>query len=302
MKAGAIPYVPEVVSAGWLHAADFVELTKPRIALMALATVVVGAFLASAGSPEPRLLAHVLLGVGLVAGGASALNQLLERDVDARMQRTRNRPLPAGRLNPAEVGWFGAVLGIAGVVYLALAVNVLTSLLAAFTLCTYAFLYTPLKRKTTLNTVVGAVPGALPPVLGWTAVRGTLDIEAWSLFAIVFLWQFPHFLAIAWIYRDDYTQAGLKMLPSLDFRGSATARQMVLYSLALLPVSLLPSTLGLAGGFYFFGAMILGTCFLATAIAFCVFDKNTQARQVLRMSLVYLPGLLALLMFDLPTL
>jgi protoheme IX farnesyltransferase len=301
MKAGAISCSPDVVSAGRIRAADFVELTKPRIALLALATVVVGAFLASGGAPAPGLLLHVLLGVAFVAGGASALNQLFEHDVDRLMQRTCHRPLPSGRLKPLEVGWFGAALGITGAVYLAVTVNSLTALLAVFTFCTYVFLYTPLKRRTSLNTVVGAVPGALPPVLGWTAVRGTLDIEAGALFLIVFLWQFPHFLAIAWIHRADYSRAGLKMLPTLDACGRLTGRQMVVYSLALLPVSLLPSIMGLVGVYYFFGALILGTTLLASAIAFSLFDKNVQARQLLRVSLIYLPGLLALLMFDLPS-
>jgi protoheme IX farnesyltransferase len=299
MKAGAIPYTPEAAVAGRVRAADFLELTKPRIALLALATVAVGACVAAGGVPQPWLLVHVLLGVGMVAGGASALNQWMERDVDGRMRRTCGRPLPAGRLKPAEAGWFGMGLGLAGTLHLAFTVNMLTAVLAALTLVSYAFLYTPLKRRTSLNTVVGAVPGALPPVLGWTAVRGTLELEAWTLFLIVFLWQFPHFLAIAWLYRDDYARAGLKMLPNVDGEGRLTARQMIVYSLALVPVSLLPSTLGQAGTFYFFGALVMGVCFLASALAFWAFDKDIQARGVLRMSLVYLPGLLTMLMLDL---
>jgi protoheme IX farnesyltransferase len=240
---------------------------------------------------------HTLVGTGLVAAGASALNQWLERHSDALMRRTENRPLPAGRLLPAEVICFGMTLGIGGLVYLAVVVRQpLTVLVAGFTFLSYVFLYTPLKRKTTLNTLVGAVPGALPPVIGWTAMTGALTGEALTLFLIVFLWQVPHFLAIAWIYRDDYARAGLQMLPALDERGAVTGRQMLLYSLTLVPVSLFPVLGGQAGVVYAAGAVGLGLVFVRAVLGFCGSASIRQARKVLHASLVYLPVLLALLL------
>lgn len=277
----------------WL---DFVELTKPRIAVMVLFTVAVGALLAHRGAPEPVQLLHTLLGTALVACGASALNQFLERRSDAHMRRTENRPLPAGRLSPLEVFVFGLALGAAGLIYLALSLrHPLAAGVAGVTFLSYVFVYTPLKRRTTLNTLVGAVPGALPPVIGWTAATGRLDAAAIGLFLIVFLWQVPHFLAIAWIYRDDYNRAGLKMLPGADATGGLTARQMVLYCAALIPVSLVPVWCGQAGWIYAAGAALLGAGFLWTACGFLRDRSLAQARRVLRASLVYLPALLALL-------
>lgn len=278
---------------------DYVELTKPRIAIMALVTVAVGSFVAASGSVEPWLLLNTISGTGLLAAGSSVLNQILERDVDALMRRTRNRPLPAGRISVPEATRFGIVLSVAGLAYLAVAVNLLTAALGAATLVLYAFVYTPLKRITSLNTVVGAIPGALPPVMGWAAVRGSLGIEAWSLFLILFLWQFPHFLAIAWLYRDDYAKAGLKMLPVVDYGGGMTGRQMILYSLVLVPVSLAPSWLGFAGSMYFIGALGLSLAFLAFAVVFAARVTQASARNLMRASLIYLPVLLGLLMWDL---
>ena len=283
----------------WRRVADYVELTKPRIALMALVTVAVGSIVATTGSIDGTLLVHTLIGTGLLAAGASVLNQLLERDTDALMRRTQSRPLPAGRISAAEAMVFGFVLSAVGLNYLCLLVNPLTGLLGAATLVLYAFVYTPMKRLTSLNTVVGAIPGALPPVMGWAAVRGSVDAEAWILFLIVFLWQFPHFLAIAWIYRDDYSRAGLKMLPTVDLNGGMTGRQMVGYSLALIPASLGPTVVEMTGRAYFFGSLWLGLVFLGFAVAFAVQATQDRARNLMRASLIYLPALLLLMMLDL---
>jgi protoheme IX farnesyltransferase len=281
------------------RALDFVELTKPRIAVLVLFTVAAGALVAQRGAPDLTLLLNTLVGTALVAAAASALNQLLERQSDALMRRTENRPLPAGRLQPAEVLVFGIVLAVAGLTWLALtARHPLAVVVAAFTLFSYVFVYTPLKRHTTLNTLVGAVPGALPPVIGWAAVAGTLDREIVALFLIVFLWQIPHFLAIAWIYREDYARAGLRMLPVADAEGAMTGLQMLSYCLALVPVSLLPVLFRQAGPVYGAGALLLGIGFTAAAVGFLRETSNANARRVLHASLVYLPLLLALLLFE----
>jgi protoheme IX farnesyltransferase len=279
--------------------ADYVELTKPRVAVLVLFTIAAGAWLAGHGQADLLTVVNTLVGTALVALGASALNQLLERHTDALMRRTENRPLPSGRLQPFEVLVFGSALGAGGLAYLGLTLRQpLTVLMAAFTFITYVFLYTPLKRRTTLNTLVGAVPGALPPVIGWTAVRGVITPEAVVLFLILFLWQVPHFLAIAWIYREDYRRAGLRMLPTVDVSGAMTGRQMVSYCLALIPVSLAPVVLGEAGPVYLVGASALGLGFLASTLAFACANTNARARRVLRASLVYLPALLALLVLQ----
>ena len=290
---------PEAPPLARTRLADYLELTKLRLNLLVLFTVATGALLAADGLPDGALLFHTLLGTALVAAGASALNQLLERDSDLLMRRTENRPLPADRLQPAEVLVLGTGLGIGGVSYLAVtARHPLAVLVAAVTFLNYVFVYTPLKRKTSLNTLVGAVAGALPPVIGWTAVRGTIDPEAVALFAILFLWQVPHFLAIAWIYRDDYRRAGLRMLPVFDRDGALSGRQMVRYCLALVPVSLAPYAFGWAGPIYLAGALVLGLGFFATTLAFVRRRSLARARGVLRASLVYLPLLLALLLLD----
>ena len=278
---------------------DFVELTKPRVAVLVLFTVAAGAVLAGRGTPDLALLLNTLCGTALVAAAASALNQLLERHSDALMRRTENRPLPAGRLLPIEVLVFGVVMGMAGLGWLALtAKHPLAVIVAAFTLVSYVCLYTPLKRRTTLNTLVGAVPCALPPVIGWTAVTGTIDREIVALFLILFLWQVPHFLAIAWMYREDYARAGLQMLPVVDVRGTMTGRQMVSYCLALIPVSLLPAVFQPTGPVYGVGALVLGALFAASAFGFLVKKSRARARQVLHASLVYLPLLFALLLIE----
>jgi heme o synthase len=298
MKSATSPCTP-ALSLSRSRVADYVELTKPRVAVLVLFTVAVGAWLGGRDLVDGMTVLHTLVGTALVAAGASALNQLLERHSDALMLRTENRPLPSGRLQPLEVLLFGASLGAGGLAYLGLTVRQpLTVLVAAVTFVSYVFLYTPLKRKTTLNTLIGAVPGALPPVIGWTAVRGTLGPEVALLFLILFLWQVPHFLAIAWIYRSDYARAGLCMLPTVDPEGGITGRQMVSYCLALIPVSLAPAALGLSGPVYVAAAVVLGIGFLIPCLGFLRVKSHVQARRVLRASLVYLPVLLGLLVLE----
>ncbi len=290
---------PEAPPLERTRLADYVELVKPRVSVLVLLTVAAGSILASVGPPDWVALVHTVLGTALVAAGASALNQFLERDTDVLMRRTENRPLPSGRLLPMEVLTFGLALGVGGVTYLALALpHPLAAGVAAFTFVSYVFVYTPLKRRTSLNTLIGAVPGALPPVIGWAAVRGTVDAEILAVFLILFLWQVPHFLAIAWIYREDYGRAGLCMLPVVDRDGGLSGRQTVGYTFALIPASLAPLVLGRAGVVYLVAAGLLGAAFLACAVAFARRPCVTRARGVLRASLLYLPALLALLLLD----
>jgi heme o synthase len=278
---------------------DFVELTKPRIALMVLFTVAVGAWLASPGGVDLLQLLHTLVGTALAAGGASALNQLLERRTDTLMRRTENRPLPTGRLQAAEALWFGLSLSLGGLLYLTLTLRDPVPVLVVWvTLTSYVLIYTPLKSHTAWNTVIGAVPGALPPVIGWTAAGGPLGLEAFVLFGVLFLWQMPHFYAIAWIYRDDYARAGLRMLPVVDPHGARTGVQMVGFCLLLLAVSLLPGLARQAGTVYVFGAVVLGLGFLIATIGFLRRRSVSAARRVMRASLLYLPALLALLVLD----
>jgi heme o synthase len=278
--------------------ADYLELTKPRVAVLVLFTVAAGALLGGDLHVHGLVLFNVLLGTALVAAGASTLNQLIERRTDARMRRTENRPLPAGRLQPLEVLVFGVLLGAGGVVYLLLTLDHWhAAATAAVTFVLYVGVYTPLKPRTTLNTLIGAVPGALPPLIGWAAVRGALTWEALPLFLIVFLWQVPHFLAIAWIYRDQYARAGLRMQPVFDRTGRACGWRMVGYCLALLPASLAPLLFSM-GAVYGLGAGLLGLGFLASAFGFLRAPSTQQARRVLRASLFYLPGIFALLLLD----
>lgn len=274
---------------------DFLELTKPRITLMVGVTTLVGFLLASRGGADPWVLLATLLGTALLGSGASALNQVLEVDADSRMRRTENRPLPAGRLDAETALAFGAALSITGMLLLALAVNLLTAALGALTLTGYVFVYTPLKRKSTLATLVGAIPGALPPMMGYAGARGEIDAVAWMLFGILFLWQVPHFLAIAWMYRVDYQNGGLRMLTEGDETGGRTSRQMILYAAALAPVSLLPAVLGVSGNLYFAGAVLLNAGFVASAIAFGLSHSAHAARRVLLVSVVYLPMTLILM-------
>jgi protoheme IX farnesyltransferase len=278
--------------------AAYVSLTKPRIVVMVLVTVGVGFLLGARGSAHPATLSLTLLGTALVAGGASTLNQWMERARDARMRRTANRALPRGRLGAVEAASFGVGLGLAGTAILLWGANWLAAAVAVSTLLLYVFVYTPLKPWTTLNTAIGAIPGALPPVIGWAAATETLGIEAFALFLIVFLWQFPHFLAIAWIYREDYARGGLKMLPGVDPQGSLTGRQATIYALALIPAGLLPATIGLAGPVYFIGALVLGLLYLVMAIQFWTGVSESTARRLLRMSFFYLPLVLLLLVLN----
>lgn len=275
---------------------DYVELTKPRISVMVLLSVSVGFALGSQGAVEIPQLAHALLGIALVAAGSSALNQFIERETDRLMPRTARRPLPSGRLTAGEVLAFGIVSGLLGVLYLASFTNVLTAMLTGLTLLIYALVYTPLKRTTALCTAIGAIPGALPPVLGWTAAGGKLNIEAYCLFGILFLWQFPHFLAIAWLYREQYGKAGLHMLPSQ--RPGVTGFLATGYAVALLPVSLLPARYGLAGDAFFLTALILGLGYLLCAVRFMRRESVQTARGLLWSSLLYLPLVLFALTWD----
>ncbi len=281
---------------------DYLELTKPRVTLMVVITMAFGFYLGSRGAMDWLLLVHALIGTALVAGGTSALNQYWERDLDAKMLRTKNRPLPSGRLQPRAALLFGSIISATGIAELFFMVNGLTALLAAATLFSYVFLYTPLKQKNSLSTIVGAVPGALPPLGGWTAARNDLSIEGWILFAILFIWQLPHFLAIAWIYREDYLRGGFPMLTVIDPEGDSAGRQIISNCLALLPVSLLPTIVGMAGRFYFIGALALSLFFLGCGIAVMRHRSNVTVRRLLHASLLYLPTLLALMALDKTTL
>ena len=250
------------------------------------------------GPMNYALMLNTLMATALVAAGASALNQLIEREHDARMRRTQSRPLPSGRLQPITVLWIGSLCAISGLIYLALAVNLITCLVGAASLITYLFVYTPLKRMSWLNTAAGAVPGALPPLMGWTAASGHLDISAWSLFGILALWQIPHFLAIAWLYRDDYARAGFKMLPNVDPSGRRCGRQAVGLSFALLLLSTSPFFLNMAGITYLIGALTLGLLFFWFSIRFSRYLDVPQARRLFFASIFYLPLLLGLLVLD----
>jgi protoheme IX farnesyltransferase len=277
---------------------DFVALTKPRVVLMVLVTTFVGFHLGSVGDAEYVRLFHTLLGTALAAGGTLALNQFLERDLDGRMLRTRSRPLPDGRLAPVEALVFGTSATVAGLGYLGLGVDLGAALVTGATAVLYLFAYTPLKRVTPLALVIGAVPGALPPVGGWVAARGELGPGAAILFSILFLWQLPHTLAIARLYRDDYARAGIRVLPVVDPDGASTERQIVAACLALLAVGLLPTLAGLAGPVYFFGAFGLGATFLACGLAQALAPSPAAARRLLLVSVTYLPLLLVLMALD----
>jgi len=268
---------------------DYLQLTKPRLNLLVVFTTAGGYWLGVGGHVDALMLAHAVMGTALVAGGSAALNQLYERDVDALMQRTRTRPLPDGRIAPAQAFWFGMLLCAIGLTQLANVVNLLSAVVAFATLLTYVVVYTPLKRRTSFSTVIGAIPGALPPVIGWAAATNTVSREAWLLFAIIFLWQMPHFLALAWMYRDEYGRAGFPILPVLEPDGRSTGRQAVVYAAALLPVSLAPALTGLAGGPYVVVAFVLGLGFLGLAIRFAQTLTRPAARHLFLGSLLYLP-------------
>lgn len=278
---------------------DFVELTKARIAVLVLATVAAGYMLGAGPRIQGGALFAALLGTALVAAGSSVVNQIHERDVDARMHRTRNRPLAAGRIAVNDAWLFAAALTASGLAVLWMGTNALATLLAALSFVLYAWVYTPLKQLTVLNTAVGAAPGALPTVIGWTAATGTLEPRAWWLFAIVYLWQFPHFYAIAWMYRDDYARGKMRMLPTTELGARTVGLQAVSYCLALVPVSLLPCGFAEVGMVYAAAAVGLGFYFLGFAVAFMLQRTDRAARSLMLASLVYLPMLLGVLMVDL---
>jgi protoheme IX farnesyltransferase len=317
MSDGAVVPNPSPEAAGAAETASaagvasaYLELTKPRITFMVLVTTAVG-FVLGLGvvpqiGPGPigrgalplALFVHTLVGTALVASSASALNMIMERRLDALMRRTAGRPLPTGRIDPLPALFFALTLGVLGVSWLALAVNPLTAVLGALTLLSYVLVYTPMKRVSSLSTVVGAAPGAMPPVMGWAACTGELGPGAWALFGILFFWQLPHFLAIAWMYRADYAEAGFPMLPVIEPDGASTARQAVLWSVALVPLSLVPSALGLTGLVYAVGALALGLVYVAASVTFGRERTGLAARRLLLTSVVYLPGLLGIMLAD----
>lgn len=294
MKATARSLVP-AAAPGRSAVSVWSELFKARLTSLVVLTTLAGFGMGADGTIGDWVLLHALTGTGLVACGAAALNQWWERDYDALMRRTRHRPLPAGDLRPATVLRVGVVMALVGLTQLALLVNTLTAGLAAIALGSYLFVYTPLKRLTPLNTVIGAIPGALPPLMGLTAARGEITAGGLVLFAIQFFWQLPHFLAIAWFYREDYARGGYQMLPVLDPAGARTARQALGHTLALLPVSLLPALLGMAGWAYLAGALVLGMGFTWFALQFARDPRAERARQMYIASLLYLPLLLGLM-------
>lgn len=297
MKATVQPLPQAVVSdRGWIAA--YADLFKARLTFLVLLTTLVGFYIAFRGPVNYLLMLHTVLGTALLAAGASALNQLLEREHDAKMRRTQSRPLPAGKMQPNTVLWIGLVSALSGLAYLALAVNPLTAMIGAASLVSYVFIYTPLKRVTWLNTAIGAIPGALPPLMGWTAARNDLSREAWALFAILAFWQIPHFFAIAWIYRDEYDRAGFKMLPSVDPDGHRTARQAVSHTLGLLAISLAPFVFHLTGPLYLAGALVLGFAFFWFAVQFARELTIPRARQLFYISILYLPLLLTVMVLD----
>ena len=279
--------VPEARRASGV--ADYLALTKPRLNFLVVATSAAGYYLGGTGSADLVSMAEAVAGTALVASGAAALNQLYERDTDALMRRTRLRPLPAGRVAPADARIFGLALSGAGLLLLATRANWLSAALALATLLIYLVIYTPMKRRTPMATLVGAVPGALPAIIGWTASHGVISYGGAALFAIVFLWQIPHFMAIAWLYRDDYGKAGFPMLPVIDPEGRRAGRQAVWYAAALVPVSLAPAYIGLAGTAYFASALVLGVALLALAVRFSAARSDGAARALFFGSITYLP-------------
>jgi protoheme IX farnesyltransferase len=277
---------------------DFYELTKPRMNFLVVITTMVGCYMACIGSMKWLLLVNTLLGTALTAASSAVLNQFVERGYDALMRRTQDRPIPAGRISLLESLLFGASLGIAGLLYLAVFVNLLTAFLGAITLLVYLFLYTPMKRWSTLCTVIGAIPGAIPPVMGFTAFQNALSPAAIAVFGILFIWQMPHFLAIAILYKEDYARGGFRMLPVVDDELYVTARQIVVYSLALIPATLLPAALHIAGVAYFTAAILLGLAFVSFAISTATTRTRTDARKLFFASFIYLPLLLGVMVLD----
>ncbi|MDX6443839.1 MAG: heme o synthase [Blastocatellia bacterium] len=304
MKTAAIELHPNAAAeavaptSAKARAAAYIELTKPRITFLIVLTSAAGFCLGARGAVNYLVFTHAMIGIALLSSGIATLNQFMERDLDGLMRRTESRPLPSGRLAPFEALWFGITLTLVAELYLAVSVNVLTAILGLTVISGYLFLYTPLKTRTSLSTALGAFPGAMPPLMGWTAARGEIDIAAWVLFAILFLWQFPHFLAIAWMYREDYGRAGICMLPVVEPDGRVTGQQIILYSLMLVPVSLLPTFLGVSGKVYLVAALVLGLLFLASSIRAALSKSNQHARQLLLASVLYLPLLFGMMVLN----
>ena len=277
---------------------DYLELTKPRVVMMVLVTTFVGFYLGAAGPPDWLTLLHTLASTGVAAAGTLALNQYLERDLDAIMLRTRMRPIPDGRVTPGDALRFGTLVASAGIAYQSLVVGPLAAAVTAATTVSYLFLYTPMKRRTPFCSVMGAIPGALPPVTGWAAARGAIGLEACVLFAILFLWQIPHSLAIARLYRDDYARAGIRVLPVIDPESSSTERQILVNTVALLTVALLPALLGIAGPAYFVAAFVLGLGLIGSSVRLVRSRSLADARRLLYATLIYLPLLLGVMALD----
>jgi len=276
---------------------NYLELSKSRIVLMVLITASAG-YLFAAHRVEPLLMLHALLGTALVAAGTNALNQYVEREHDAKMHRTRTRPLPGGRISPRAALLFSSGIAVLGTLYLGLTVNWLTAALGAFTLTSYIFVYTPLKRISTINTIIGAIPGAIPPLMGWTAATNHIGLGGWIIFGILFLWQLPHFMAISWLHREDYARGGFAMLSVRDQDGAAVARQAIYYTLALLPVSIAPALFGMTGTVYLIGSILAGAALLASTIRF-FFDRGTKnARGLFMISNLYLLTVMLLLVVN----
>ena len=278
--------------------ASYLELTKLRITMLVTATAAAGYCLGSYSGIDYIRFFHAALGIALLSSGMAALNQYIERDLDRLMRRTETRPLPSGKLQPRQALRFGIALSVIATLYLAVFVNLLSAALGVLTFAAYLFAYTPLKTRTTLSTIIGAFPGAMPPFIGWVAASGQITIEAWVLFAILFLWQFPHFLAIAWMYRDDYARAGIKMLPVVEPDGRITGQQIIAYTLLLVPVSLMPTLVRLAGAVYFYGALALGLWFMYYSVRAARHRTTWQARKLLLASVLYLPVLFALMVLN----
>jgi protoheme IX farnesyltransferase len=286
------------VPVGRSRVLDYIALTKPELTLLSVVTALGGAYLAGGHSLSFSLLAHTFLGTVLVGGGAGALNQYIERDLDAQMRRTEHRPLPAGRIQHRNALLLGVLLSITGVAELAVFTHILASFLALVTLISYLFIYTPLKRMTPFATVVGGIPGAIPPLIGWAAVTGEISMGAWSLFFILFFWQMPHFLSLGWMYRKDYARANYKLLTVLDPSGEVSSRQILVYCVALIPAVCMPTVVGVLGGIYFVGALLLTFGFLWLAVRLFQERTNPNARRLFFGSLIYLSVLVGLMILD----
>jgi protoheme IX farnesyltransferase len=277
---------------------DYLALTKPRITWLILMSTGIGFYFGAQGAWTWAALLNTILGTALIASGTAALNQWYERDADAKMHRTQTRPLPSGKITPAKAFLFAMTISILGFAELSFGVNLLTGLLGLYTLLSYLLIYTPLKQRSHHSTTIGAIPGAMPPLIGYAAAHGFLTVEAWILFLILFIWQFPHFYAIAWMYREDYRRAGIRMLPVLDPDGELTAWHIVLFAIVLIPISLLPKFFAMAGNWYVAGALVLGAAFVYSGIRVAQDCTRQRARQVLLTSVVYLPVLYGLLLLD----